>query len=155
MDHIFLSCPFARSVSALFPRSAQPPPGVTSVGVWFWQVATPFTRKLGVVVFWYLWKTKYNYSFQFHPINPFHVYYKATYSLLEWNMSRLYTGPGSTQAASTDWWLHPPLGWHTLNFDGSFHSSTGRAGMGGLARDPFGKLLMAYTAEVRTTHPRR
>ncbi|XXG73198.1 hypothetical protein AAC387_Pa07g2157 [Persea americana] len=68
-------------------------------------------------------------------------------------MSHLYKGPGNILTASPDRWLPPPLGWLKLNFDGSFNTNNGKLGIGGLIRDPYGKLVMAYTAEVHAKHP--
>eukprot|EP00268_Persea_americana_P015968 TRINITY_DN17581_c0_g1_i5.p1 TRINITY_DN17581_c0_g1~~TRINITY_DN17581_c0_g1_i5.p1 ORF type:complete len:239 (+),score=28.11 TRINITY_DN17581_c0_g1_i5:144-860(+) len=61
--------------------------------------------------------------------------------------------PGSNIGVSPDHWLPPPPGWIKLNFDGAFNSQTGHASIGGLARDSYGKLLMAFTCEVRAAHP--
>lgn len=49
--------------------------------------------------------------------------------------------------------MPPPPGWIKPNFDGAFDIHTGKASIGGLARDPYGNLLMALNAEVRATHP--
>lgn len=38
------------------------------------------------------------------------------------------------------------------NFDGAFNADIGKAGVGGLIRDEYGTLLMAYTAEIRAAH---
>lgn len=146
INHIFSSCTFAQYVWALFPISTQTLHPNSDIAYWFWNLASPKLRNKRVVVFWYLWKTRNHYIFQYHPVNPFHVFSKATNALLEWNMSRLYIGTRSTQAVSPDWWLLPPPGWLKLNFDGSFHNTSGKPGIGGLIRDSLGKLIMAYTA---------
>ena len=49
--------------------------------------------------------------------------------------------------------MPPPPGWIKLNFDGAYNGNTGKASIGGLARDAYGNLLMAYTCEVRAAHP--
>lgn len=68
-------------------------------------------------------------------------------------MSHLYTGPASILTASPDWQLSPPPGWLKLKSDGSFNTNNGKLGIGGLIHDPYGKLVMAYTAEVHAKHP--
>lgn len=50
-------------------------------------------------------------------------------------------------------WFHQRPDWLKLNFDGSFHESSRKAGIGGLIRDSMGKLIMAYTAEAPANHP--
>lgn len=47
----------------------------------------------------------------------------------------------------------PNPGWINLNFDGSFNQDLGRSGIGGLIRDPFGNMLMAFTAEAIANTP--
>ena len=54
---------------------------------------------------------------------------------------------------TTDRWMPPPPGWIKLNFDGAFRRSTGKASIGGLARGPYGNLLLAYTCDVGAAHP--
>ncbi|XXG53186.1 hypothetical protein AAC387_Pa03g1324 [Persea americana] len=49
--------------------------------------------------------------------------------------------------------MPPPPGWIKLNFDGAFRRSTGKASIGGLARGPYGNLLLAYTCDVGAAHP--
>lgn len=85
-------------------------------------------------------------------MNPLYVLTKTVNSLLEWNLSHLYSGPGSNLAPSPDWWIPPP-GWLKFNFDGSFKNDTGKAGIGGLIRDPYGNMIMAYAAEVCAKNP--
>lgn len=47
----------------------------------------------------------------------------------------------------------PPLGWVKLNFDGSFNPATGKAGIGGLIRDPYGNMIMAFSAGALAKFP--
>ncbi|RWR76325.1 hypothetical protein CKAN_00476400 [Cinnamomum micranthum f. kanehirae] len=65
----------------------------------------------------------------------------------------MYAGPGSNLAPSPDWRMPPPPGWVKLNFDGSFNQATGKAGIGGLIRDPCGNMFMAFSAEVHAKLP--
>ncbi|XXG53651.1 hypothetical protein AAC387_Pa03g1714 [Persea americana] len=49
--------------------------------------------------------------------------------------------------------MPPPPGWIKLNFNGSFNQATGKAGIGGLIRDPYGNMIMAFSAEVLAKLP--
>lgn len=102
---------------------------------------------------WYIWKTRNAYLFQYHPIHPLHVMAKTVKAIFEWNVAHLYAGPGSKACLTTDRWLPPPPGWIKMNFDGAFDIHSGKASIGGLARDLNGNLLMAFTSEVRASHP--
>ena len=55
--------------------------------------------------------------------------------------------------AAQNWWMPPPPGWIKLNFNGSFNQATGKAGIGGLIRDPYGNMIMAFSAEVLAKFP--
>lgn len=48
---------------------------------------------------WYLWKARNNYILQYSPVNPFHVKAKTVSAIVEWNLSQIYAGPGSTATA--------------------------------------------------------
>lgn len=65
----------------------------------------------------------------------------------------MYAGPGSNATLTPDYWVPPPPGWTKLNFDGAYNPHTGTASIGGLARDPYGNVLMAFTSEVQAAHP--
>lgn len=93
------------------------------------------------------------YIFQYHPINPQHVFSKTLNSIFYWNMSHLYAGPGNRVTFTMDRWLPPPPGWIKLNFDGAFSGSTCNASNGGLAKDPYGDLIMAYNCQVQVAYP--
>ncbi|CAM0876789.1 unnamed protein product [Alopecurus aequalis] len=49
-------------------------------------------------------------------------------------------------------WTPPPPGWSKLNTDGSFNSQTRRGGMGVVARDCKGKMMMASCAPIQPCH---
>ena len=99
LNHVFASCPFAQSVWALFPISIQKPFTQIDIEIQFWNISSHDLCRLWLVVFWYLWKNRNNYIFQYHPVNPFHVFAKATNAILEWNLSCLYTSLGSTHSS--------------------------------------------------------
>lgn len=40
-----------------------------------------------------------------------------------------------------------------MNFDGSFNPVTGKAGIGGLIRDPYGNMIVAFSAEALAKYP--
>lgn len=147
VDHIFAS------FLDLLPNSLQKPSTSTSIAFWFWNLALESDRRVGISLCWYLWKNRNHYIFQYNPVKPLYVLTKTVNSLLEWNLSHLYAGPGSNLAASPDWSIPPPPGWLKLNFDDSFKNDTGKAGIGGLIRDPYGNMIMAYAAEVCVKHP--
>lgn len=95
VNRIFLSCPFAQSVWALFPSLVITTQRPTDVNTWFWHMHFPPNRSMEIYVFLYLWKNMSNYIFQSHPVNPFHVHSKASNALVEWHLSHLYTGTGT------------------------------------------------------------
>lgn len=102
---------------------------------------------------WYIWKTRNNLTSADHPPYPAQVKSKTIYSLLEWNISHLYTGHGSFGGPTTDKWLPPPPGWFKLNFDGSFNQFTNLAGLGSIVRDSHGNVIYSFEGKVAASHP--
>lgn len=74
-------------------------------------------------------------------------------AIFYWNTTHLYAGLGANASRAPEHWMPPPSGWIKLNFNGAFDKHTGKASVGGLARDPYGNLLMAFNAKVRAAHP--
>eukprot|EP00268_Persea_americana_P022048 TRINITY_DN21936_c1_g1_i2.p1 TRINITY_DN21936_c1_g1~~TRINITY_DN21936_c1_g1_i2.p1 ORF type:complete len:281 (+),score=5.88 TRINITY_DN21936_c1_g1_i2:337-1179(+) len=153
LEHLFVSCSFAIMVWSLIPTSVSRPNAEKSIGYWSWHEGSTDHRRLGITLMWYLWKTRNNYIFQYIPVHPVRVKEQTILALFDWNLSHVHAGPSSASALSTDWWLAPPPRWYKLNFDAAFNADTRKAGVGGLVRDEYGTLLMAYTAENITAHP--
>lgn len=55
----------------------------------------------------------HRFKWTLQPPHPAHIKSKAISYLLEWNLTHLYTGPGSSVGSSVDKWL-PPL--HFISF---------------------------------------
>eukprot|EP00268_Persea_americana_P067104 TRINITY_DN92014_c0_g1_i1.p1 TRINITY_DN92014_c0_g1~~TRINITY_DN92014_c0_g1_i1.p1 ORF type:complete len:137 (+),score=14.36 TRINITY_DN92014_c0_g1_i1:63-473(+) len=51
---------------------------------------------MGIVICWYLWKSRNNYIFEYIPVHPLSIIHKAAHHLLERHLSHLYAGLGST-----------------------------------------------------------
>ena len=45
-------------------------------------------------------------------------------------------------------WMPPPSGYLKLNFDGSFHRSSRRGGIGDVIRDHFGNIVRTFFGPV-------
>lgn len=93
------------------------------------------------------------FIFQYQPLYPLQIRSKTVNSVFDWNLSHFYAGPGSKVNITTNKWMPPPPGWIKLNFDGAFSGNKRKASIGGLARDPYGNLLLVYTCEVQASHP--
>lgn len=94
-----------------------------------------------------------HYIFQPFPINPYQIKAKTVNAIFNCNLAHVYAGSGIRQGMTIDWWLPPPPGWIKLNFYGALNCQTGKASIDGVVRDPYGKLLLAYTCEIRALHP--
>lgn len=136
-----------------FPCLIKRPTSSLSLNQWFWYDASATNRRLGITLFRYIWKARNMYIFLYHPIYPLQTLSKTINFIFYWNISHLYAGPGIRVPFTMDSWLLPPPGWIKLNFDGTFSSSTGRASIGGLVRDPYGSLIFAYSCEAQAAHP--
>lgn len=108
VDHMFYKCPFSTRVWDLFPSNIDNPTYHPTLTHWFLNCHSIHKAKLGVIVSWYIWKTCNNLIFKHHPPHPIQVKCKTIWHFLQWNLSRLYAGPGSHVGSSPDNWLPPP-----------------------------------------------
>lgn len=108
VEHLFARCSFTTLVRSQFPPIFPKPNNTVTLHTWFWHQAQTTTRSMGITVMWYLWKSRNNYIFQYHSINPYYIKTKAISSILLMQISPIYAGPDSSDGAPTDWWLLPP-----------------------------------------------
>lgn len=66
------------------------------------------------------------------------------------NWEKQFTG--GNVGSSVDNWLPPPVGWFKLNFDGSYNPCTPIAGIGGMVRETYGHLVIAFVGKVSAHH---
>lgn len=73
VNHLFVRCSFAKSLWISLPTSIQRPASSMSFTHWFWHDTSAQNRRLGITLFWYLWKSRNMYLFQYQPIHPLHI----------------------------------------------------------------------------------
>ena len=100
VDHIFTVCSFSLLVWTLLPDSYGKPPPSSSMFNWFWHLASDSDRTVGIVICWYLWKSRNKYIFEYIPVHPLSIIHKAAHYLLERHLYHLYAGLGSSKAPS-------------------------------------------------------
>lgn len=116
-------------------------------------MASTYNRRLGILVFWYIWKMRNDYLFTYHPMKPLSVKIKIFHGLYEWNISNFLPTSAASLGLPPDIWLPPPGNYVKLNFDGSYNPFTKFAGIGGIIRSPAGTVLAAYAGKVSAEDP--